>query len=127
MGTASDLVDALYRAYDRRDWDAAARLLAGEARVLMVATGETLVGRDEVVRFQREYPEPWGRITLLTVIGDGRSAAVEFEVRGEAGHFRCAALWRAEGGLLVEGTEYRVTPGGEAPPPTRASWPRHPS
>jgi ketosteroid isomerase-like protein len=97
-------------------------LLSDDAQVAMVATGETLNGRDEVIRFQRAYPEPWGRITLLTVIGDDRAAAVEFDVRGEAGLFRCAALWQAADGRLVEGTEYWVTPGGETPPQTRESW-----
>lgn len=122
--TASGLAAGLYQAYDRRDWEAAAALLAHDARVSMVATDESLAGRDEVIRFQRAYPEPWGRITLLRVVGDDGAAAVEFDVRGGAGVFRCVALWQAAGGLLVEGTEYWVTPGGESPPPTRESWAR---
>ncbi|CAN5700610.1 hypothetical protein BH18ACT13_BH18ACT13_03760 [soil metagenome] len=86
----------------------------------MPATAERLVGRSKVVEFQRDYPEPWGDLSLLRIVGKGETAAAEIEVVAEEATFRMAAFWRAGEGLLREGVEYWVTVGGEEPPPNRA-------
>ena len=78
----------------------------------MLATSERLAGREEVIRFQREYPEPWGDLAVLRALGDARAAAVEVEVRAPDGVFRMAAFWDVRDGLLARATEYWVDPGG---------------
>ena len=120
MTSAADLVRELYEANQRRDWEAAAGLLEEDAVVEMPATAERLVGRSKVVEFQRDYPEPWGDLSLLRIVGKGETAAAEIEVVDEEATFRMAAFWRAGEGLLREGVEYWVTVGGEGPPPNRA-------
>jgi SnoaL-like protein len=115
------LVRGLYDAYQRRDWDAAAELLQPAATVDMPATRERLSGRKGVIDFQRDYPEPWGELTVLRVLGGGEQACAEIEIVGPEGTFRMAAFWRSEGGLLREGIEYWVAVGGEQPPPGRAA------
>ena len=52
------LVRELYEAYQRRDWNAAAELLHPEATLDMPSTRERLTGREQVIEFQRSYPEP---------------------------------------------------------------------
>ena len=117
---ATDLVRELYEAYQRRDWNAAAELLHPDATLEMPATRERLTGREEVMGFQRDYPEPWGDLTVLRVLGDAGEACAEVEIVASEHTFRLAAFWRAEGELLRDGIEYWITFGGEEPPSGRA-------
>ena len=119
---AGELTRRLYEAHQARAWDRAESCLHPGAAVDLPATSERLVGRAEVMRFQREYPEPWGDLAVRRVVAAGDSAAAEIEVRAPQGVFRMAAFWEAEGGLLHRGTEYWVDPGGE-PPPGRRHFP----
>ncbi len=119
---AAALTRRLYEAYQARDWDRAAGCLHPEAAVDLPATSERLAGRDQVMQFQREYPEPWGELVLRRVVAAGDSAAAEVEVRAPEGVFRMAAFWDADGGLLRHGTEYWLDPGGQ-PPPGRRHYP----
>lgn len=115
MPEAPSLVKSLYEAYQDRDWDRAAGLLHPDAVVEMPATAERLAGRDRVVAFQRDYPEPWGTLSVRRVVGQLDLAAVEVEVVAERETFRMAAFWEARDGLLRRGVEYWVTVGGEVP------------
>ena len=117
---ATALVRELYEAYQRRDWDTAAGLLHPNATLDMPGTRERLTGREEVIAFQRDYPEPWGDLSVLRVLGAANEACAEVEITGPEHTFRLAAFWRAEGELLRDGIEYWVTVGGEQPPPGRA-------
>jgi ketosteroid isomerase-like protein len=117
--SAADLTRRLYEAYDRRDWERAAAVLHEHAAVELPATRERLAGRDRVVGFQRSYPEPWGELTVLRVVGTGETAAAEVEVVAAEATFRLAAFWRSDDGLLRDGVEYWLTVGGEEPPPNR--------
>lgn len=130
---AGALVTELYERYQARDWEAAARVLHPEAQVALPATGEHLSGRDGVIAFQRDYPEPWGDLSVMRVVastshgqdgeGEGEGAAAELRITAEAGEFRCAAFWVVRDGLLADGVEYWVTVGGEEPPPYRRGDP----
>jgi ketosteroid isomerase-like protein len=122
---AASQVRALYEAYQARDWATAVSYLHPEAEIDLPATGERLAGRDDVMSFQRDYPEPWGVMTVRRVFGAADGAAAEIEVVDPAGQrFALAAFWRQDDGLLRSGVEYWVTVGGEAPPPgRRAAYP----
>ena len=117
--SAAELTRQLYEAYARRDWERAARCLHEDAVLEMPATRERLAGRDGVIGFQRDYPEPWGELRLLRVVGAGETAAAEVEVVAPDATFRLAAFWRSDDGLLRDGVEYWLTVGGEKPPPNR--------
>ena len=117
---ATVLVRELYEAYQRRDWDSAAQVLHLDATLDMPSTRERLSGREDVIDFQRNYPEPWGDLRVLRVLGDAGEACAEVEILGPEHTFRLAAFWHAEGELLRDGIEYWVTVGGEQPPPGRA-------
>ena len=121
--SAADVVRTLYEAYQARDWEAAAELVHEDAVLEMPATRERLAGRSGVIDFQRAYPEPWGDLAVLRVVGDGDTAAAEIEVVAPEATFRMAAFWRSESGLLRNGVEYWITVGGEDPPSTRERAP----
>ena len=121
--SAAELVRRLYKAYGARDWDSAAARVHEDAVLEMPATRERLHGRDGVIGFQRAYPEPWGDLSVLRVVGEGDTAAAEIEVVAPDATFRMAAFWRREDGLLRDGVEYWITVGGDEPPPTREHAP----
>ena len=115
------LVRSLYELYQARDWSGAAALLHPEARLRMPATGEELVGREQVIALQRDYPEPWGELRVLRVVSDPVVTVAEIEIAGPRGLFRCAAFWTVRDDLLHGGVEYWVTVGADQPPPDRAA------
>jgi hypothetical protein len=119
MPTAGRLVADLYERYQARDWPGAAARLHPDARLDMPATGEHLVGREQVIALQERYPEPWGDLEVLRVLNDdsGDSAVAEIEIVAPTAVFRCAAFWMVQDSLLHRGVEYWVTVGGEEPPP----------
>jgi SnoaL-like domain len=114
------LVGTLYERYQARDWIAAAALLYPEARLHMPATDEHLVGREQVIALQRNYPEPWGELRVLRVVSDSAVAVAEVEIVSDAALFRCAGFWTIQEDMLRNGVEYWVTVGGEEPPADRA-------
>ena len=112
---------ALYAAYQDRDWARAETLLHPDAVVDLPATGERLAGRDQVLRFQREYPEPWGDLTVLRALGDGQSAAAEVEIRAPGGDvFRLAAFWVLRMGCWPSAPSTGWIRG--SPPPGRTAY-----
>jgi ketosteroid isomerase-like protein len=113
-------VRALYEAYQERDWARAASCLHPDAVLAMPATRERLAGRDAVIGFQQNYPEPWGDLTVLRVVGGPAESAAEVQIIGPDGQrFAMACFWRQSDGLLADGVEYWVTVGAETPPPGR--------
>lgn len=115
-----ELVRALYERYQERDWTAAAALLHPKARLRMPATDEYQLGRQQVVAFQQNYPEPWGELRVLRALCDSTVAVAEIEIVGDVDVFRCAAFWTTQENMLLSGVEYWVTVGGDEPPPDRA-------
>jgi ketosteroid isomerase-like protein len=120
---ATELVRTLYESYQARDWATAESLMHEDASVDLPATAERLTGRPQVMQFQYEYPEPWGEMTVLRVVGEDETAAAEVQVVApDSQEFRLAAFWQTRDGLLWRGTEYWTEAGGEAPPAGRASY-----
>jgi ketosteroid isomerase-like protein len=104
---AGTLVRDLYEAYQRRDWDSCAPLIHPEATYDLPNSNEYVEGGDELLAYQRDYPEPWGELSVLRVIAAGDQAAAEITVTGgREGDFRMAALWTLKDGLLHRCVEY---------------------
>ena len=113
---AAEQVRALYQAYQERDWERATGCLHPDAVIELPATAERLTGRDSVIEFQREYPEPWGDLSVRRVLGVGDQAAAEVAIVDPSGQqFGMAVFWRRRDGLLCDGVEYWVTVGGDTP------------
>ncbi|MEV6416228.1 nuclear transport factor 2 family protein [Kribbella sp. NPDC051718] len=88
-----------------RDWDGFGEVLAEDVVYEMPQTAERIVGRDRLVRFNREYPGDW-QLTLSRLIVDGESAAgsMNFTV-GEEEMVGLVYLELA-GGLIVRVTDF---------------------
>ncbi len=105
----AELVRALYERYQARDWTGAAAPLHPEAQLRMPATDEYLLGRQQVLAFQRNYPEPWGELRVLRAASDSTVAVAEIAIVRDTDVFRCAAFWTTQEDTLLSGVEYWVT------------------
>jgi ketosteroid isomerase-like protein len=106
---AGELVRQLYEAFQQRDWDACVPLLHPDATSELPRSGERFDGADAVLEANRSYPEPWGELAILRIVGEGEEAAAEIEVTGGAdGDWRMAAFWTVREGRLYRGVEYWV-------------------
>lgn len=107
------VVEALWERIEARDWEGVGGLVAEGVVVEWPVTRERIVGRGNYVAVNREYPEGWS-IRVLRVVGDGDQVVSEVEVpHEELGVFRAASFWTVRAGLIVAGTEYWTTVGGE--------------
>ncbi|MFG1811717.1 nuclear transport factor 2 family protein [Streptomyces sp. NPDC049040] len=110
---AVGVVEALWARVQARDWEGVGALLAEDAVVEWPITRERIVGRANYVAVNREYPQGWS-IRVLRILGEGDQVVSEVEVpHVEAGLFRAASFWTVRDGLIVRGTEYWTTVGGE--------------
>jgi ketosteroid isomerase-like protein len=114
-------VRRVYEAYQARDWQSAESMMHPDVMLKMPATRERLAGRVQVIGFQRDYPEPWGDLAVLQVVGGADTTVAEVEVQAPGSIFRMVAFWQFRDGLLWRGTEYWVTV-GEEPPSDRAHF-----
>jgi steroid delta-isomerase-like uncharacterized protein len=78
------LARRLYEAFNERDFDAAADLVAPDAVITIVGTGDTYVGPDGLRRYNTMWADafPDGAITVDRVLADGGYVIVEFTGRG---------------------------------------------
>lgn len=110
---AVGVVEALWGRIQARDWAGVEGLLAEDAVVEWPITRERIVGRGNFVAVNREYPQGWS-IRVLRVVGSGEQVVSEVEVpHVELGVFRAASFWTVRDGVIVRGTEYWTTVGGE--------------
>ena len=118
----SDVVQALWDNTQARDWSAVADLIAEDAIIEWPVSAERIVGRDNYVAVNREYPEGWS-INVLRIVADGDQVVSEVEVpHEELGTFRVASFWTVTGGQIVRGTEYWSSVGADEAPPGRAAY-----
>ncbi|MFE6098760.1 nuclear transport factor 2 family protein [Streptomyces laurentii] len=118
----SKVVEALWDRIEARDWDGAAALVAEDAVVEWPVSRERIVGRDDFIAVNREYPEGWS-IRVLRIVADGDEAVSEVEVPHEGlGVFRAVSFWSVRDGRIVRGTEYWTTLGGDPRPEWRAAY-----
>jgi hypothetical protein len=119
---ASTVVTQLWTRVQARDWAGAGELIAADAVIEWPVSAERIVGRDNYLAINSQYPEGW-QIRILRVIGCGDEAVTEVEVPHETmGVFRAVSLWTVADGKIVRGTEYWTSPGADAPGPDRAAY-----
>jgi ketosteroid isomerase-like protein len=116
------VIEELWTRIQARDWDGVGELIAPDAVVEWPVTGERIVGRDNFVAVQREYPEGW-TIQVVRVFGQGDQVVSEVDVpHADMGMFAAASFWTVRDGQIVRGREYWVTPGSETPPEWRSRF-----
>ncbi|MEU3299388.1 nuclear transport factor 2 family protein [Streptomyces sp. NPDC006678] len=118
----SEIVRSLWDRMQERDWAGVGELLAEDVVVEWPVSGERIVGRDNYVSINAEYPEGWS-IRVLRVVADSGTVVSEVEVPHEAmGVHRVASFWTVREGKIVEGREYWSELGSDPSPQWRAAY-----
>ncbi|MER7956682.1 nuclear transport factor 2 family protein [Streptomyces sp. NPDC096030] len=105
-----------------RDWAGLAALLADDLVVEWPASGERIVGRENFVRVNAEYPEGWS-IRVLRVVAQGAEVVSEVEVPHDTmGVHRVASFWTVGNGTITRGREYWTEVGSDPSPEWRAPY-----
>ena len=119
---SSKIVEALWDRMQARDWEGLGELLADDLLVEWPVSGERIVGRDNFVRINAEYPEGWS-IRVLRIVADGEAVVSEVEVPHDAmGVHRVASFWTVRDGKIVDGREYWTELGTDPSPEWRAAY-----
>jgi ketosteroid isomerase-like protein len=119
---SSSVVEALWDRTQARDWDGVAGLLAAEAVIEWPVSGERIVGRENYVAVNREYPEGWA-IRVLRIVADGDEVVSEVEVPHDSmGVFRAVSFWTIHDGQIIRGREYWTSLGADPRPEWRAPF-----
>ncbi len=117
MTEAAAVVCGFFEAMERRDWDAAAAVVAGDGIFTFTETGERFTG-ERFVAMNRAYPEGW-TITVVEALGNGDRVAAQVKVELPPDTFWCAGFYTVASGRITEGVEHWVTEGSAAPPEWR--------
>jgi ketosteroid isomerase-like protein len=115
--------ETLWRAIERRDWDAAAACLHEEYVQEWPQSGERIVGRDDALAINRNFPGGVPRMTLRRAVGQGDLVATEVELRYADGSFyHGVSILEFRDGKVVRETDYFAQP--FQAPQWRAQWVR---
>ena len=116
------MVRALWDRMQARDWTGVGELLADDVVVEWPVSAERIVGRENYVRINAEYPEGWS-IRVLRVVAAGDTVVSEVEVpHEEMGVHRVAAFWAVRDGKIVDGRVYWTSLGADPSPQWRSAW-----
>ena len=119
---AARIVETLWERMQARDWAGLGELLAEDVVVEWPVSAERIVGRDNYVRINAEYPEGWS-IDVLRTVSDGQTVVSEVEVPHETmGVHRAISFWTVRDGRIVSGREYWTQPGADPSPRWRAEY-----
>ena len=115
-------VEQLWRHFQAREWDAARALLTDDFVADWPHTGERMVGPDNFIAVNENYPGEW-QLELRRVVQEGDQAASEVAVTHvDDGTFFGASFFELRGGKIARATEYWISHATEAPPQWRAQW-----
>ena len=119
---AATVVRQLWDRMEARNWSGLGELLADDAVVEWPASGERIVGRDNYVSINAEYPEGW-TIRVLRIVAEGEQVVSEVQVPHESmGVYQVASFWTVRDGKIVAGREYWSERSADPSPAWRASW-----
>lgn len=118
----SKIVQSLWDRTQARDWVGVGELLADDVVVEWPASGERIVGRENYVRINAEYPEGWS-IHVLRLVASGPDVVSEVEVPHETmGVHRAASFWTVHDGRITAAREYWTELGADEAPAWRAPY-----
>lgn len=103
---AADVIRGLWDRIEHRDWEGLSGLLHEDLVVEWPASRERIVGRDNFVAVQSEYPEGWS-IRVLRLLAQDDVVVSEVEVpHAGVGVFRAVSIWTVAEGKITHGREY---------------------
>jgi ketosteroid isomerase-like protein len=118
----SKIIHQLWDRMQARDWVGVGEQLADDVVIEWPVSGERIVGRDNYVSINAEYPEGWS-IRVLGIVAAGEEVVSEVEVPHETmGVHRVASFWTVRSGRIVAGREYWSELGSDPSPEWRAGY-----
>jgi len=112
-----ETVHALWQRFEARDWAGARTLLRDDAKLHWPTSGEHFGDADAAIKVQAIYPEGWSiRVIEVNALADGRVHSAIEVTHGEH-RFFANSLFRFDGALIADITEYWAT--FEPPPAWR--------
>ncbi|MGW3156267.1 nuclear transport factor 2 family protein [Streptomyces sp. NPDC001089] len=118
----SKTVRLLWDRMQDRDWTGVGELLADDVVVEWPVSGERILGRENYVRINAEYPEGWS-VNVLRVVPSGTEVVSEVEVpHVTMGVHRIVSFWTVHDGLITSGREYWSELGVAPAPAWRAPY-----
>ncbi|MFI7427926.1 nuclear transport factor 2 family protein [Micromonospora sp. NPDC049836] len=118
----TEIVQQLWDRMQARDWPGLGELLADDLVVEWPVSAERIVGRENYVMINAEYPEGWS-IRVLRIVADGEVVVSEVEVPHDTmGVHRVASFWTVRDGKVVDGREYWTCLGSDPSPQWRAAY-----
>lgn len=115
------VVEAWWDRIEARDWSGVADLVAQDVVVEWPLSAERIVGNNNFVAVNSQYPGGWS-IRVLRIAADGSEVVSEAEVpHEESGVFRAASFWTVRQGRIVRGREYWTSAGADPSPKWRAA------
>ena len=116
------VIEELWSRTQARDWAGVGELVAEDAVVEWPPSAERIIGRENYVAVNRQYPEGW-EIRVLRIVAAGDQVVSEVEVpHQEMGVFRAASFWTVTDGLITRGTEYWTSLGADEIPDWRRPY-----
>ncbi|QXE35933.1 nuclear transport factor 2 family protein [Streptomyces sp. GMY02] len=118
----SKTVRLLWDRMQDRDWAGVGELLADDVVVEWPVSGERILGRENYLRINAEYPEGWS-INVLRIVSSGNEVVSEVEVPHDTmGIHRVASFWTVHNERITSGREYWTEPGTDPSPTWRAPY-----
>jgi ketosteroid isomerase-like protein len=113
------IVEALWDAFDRFDFDAAGTLLHDDFVCEWPQSGERIRGRENFVAINQYYPGQW-RCTIQRILVCADEVVTETQVRDGDEQYTAISFFTLAGGKIVHVREYWPDP--YPAPEWRAQW-----
>lgn len=118
---AAAVAEALWRALSAGDWETAGSLLDDDYVQEWPQSGERIVGRENTLEIDRNFPGGLPTMTFRRAIGDDRLAVIETELRYADGSlYHGVAIIEVRDGKVVRETDYFGEP--FRAPEWRSAW-----
>jgi hypothetical protein len=109
----------LWRAFEARDWNAAAALLHDDFVAEWPVSNERFVGREAFIGVNRAYPGDW-HITIERVVADGNVVVTQVRVDIEPDSYYALSFFDLKDGLIAKAVDWWPEP--YDPPDWRKGW-----
>ena len=118
---AGRVAETLWAALSAGDWEGAAALMHDGFVQEWPQSGERIVGRENALAIDRNFPGGMPRVTVRRVRSGGDIAAVEVDlVYADGSRFQGVSILETRDGQVVHETDYFSQP--FAAPQWRAQW-----
>jgi hypothetical protein len=118
---AGQVAEAVWRALEAGDWDAASGYLGEEFVQEWPQSGERIVGREDAIAINQNFPGGLPRMRFRRTLADGDLAVLEVELTyADGSRFLGVSVIELQDGKVVRETDYFAQP--FPAPQWRAQW-----